>query len=414
MSTAKGGYYYRDHLPILGEKAFIKMDTKKTNTSTTKSDQNCETKTADVKPAMSKQKSKNRLEVGDIKSRTSSDSDNPDVIVTNSDKKELIKRKSKQKLFKTSSSQLFLKSGGVDLNPAFHALRQQFKVDDYVNIDLDFEIVQSLQVGHGGWSEAMFECLGKTGRITRIDSDHDIEVVYPSGNKWTFNPAVLTRVSVEGDESAAKLNDQFYGLNVNGLQKMGSRSNLTNGDESEEIQFSANDSVQICGDLELVKMLQRGHGEWTSDMEPVLGKYGVVRQVFADGDLKIEINGTCWTFNPTLVRRAQRESKLPTITTTKMDSMDEESSDTVRSPSLSPNGQLLKAAASGDYEQCESLMLSECTCLNALHSGHAPLHAACQNGHLNIIELMYKHNVDLEIEVRMKIHFQLGNLESVV
>lgn len=35
----------------------------------------------------------------------------------------------------------------------------EFKFNDNVNIDLDFEIVQSLQVGHGGWCEAMFEVL---------------------------------------------------------------------------------------------------------------------------------------------------------------------------------------------------------------------------------------------------------------
>jgi len=33
----------------------------------------------------------------------------------------------------------------------------KLKLNDKVNIDLDFEIVQSLQVGHGGWCEAMFE-----------------------------------------------------------------------------------------------------------------------------------------------------------------------------------------------------------------------------------------------------------------
>jgi hypothetical protein len=27
---------------------------------------------------------------------------------------------------------------------------------------LDFEIVQSLQIGHGGWSDSMFECLGSS------------------------------------------------------------------------------------------------------------------------------------------------------------------------------------------------------------------------------------------------------------
>ena len=57
------------------------------------------------------------------------------------------------------------------------------KISDRVNIDLDFEIVQSLQVGHGGWCDAMFECLGTTGIVSGIDADNDIEVTYPSGNK---------------------------------------------------------------------------------------------------------------------------------------------------------------------------------------------------------------------------------------
>ena len=32
-----------------------------------------------------------------------------------------------------------------------------FDVHDHVNIDLELEIVQSLQHGHGGWTEGMFE-----------------------------------------------------------------------------------------------------------------------------------------------------------------------------------------------------------------------------------------------------------------
>ena len=33
----------------------------------------------------------------------------------------------------------------------------EFQLNDQVNIDLDLEIVQSLQHGHGGWTEGMFE-----------------------------------------------------------------------------------------------------------------------------------------------------------------------------------------------------------------------------------------------------------------
>lgn len=60
---------------------------------------------------------------------------------------------------------------------------------------MELEIVQSLQHGHGGWTDGMFECLGTTGTVVGIDEDHDIVVSYPSANRWTFNPAVLTKVS---------------------------------------------------------------------------------------------------------------------------------------------------------------------------------------------------------------------------
>ena len=34
-------------------------------------------------------------------------------------------------------------------------------------------------------------------------------------------------------------------------------------------QFSVGDLVQICADLERIKILQRGHGEWAEAMVPV-------------------------------------------------------------------------------------------------------------------------------------------------
>ena len=52
-----------------------------------------------------------------------------------------------------------------------------------MNVDLDLEIVQSLQHGHGGWTDGMFECLGTTGQVVGIDEDHDIVVAHPSGNR---------------------------------------------------------------------------------------------------------------------------------------------------------------------------------------------------------------------------------------
>lgn len=61
------------------------------------------------------------------------------------------------------------------------------QIGDLVNIDLDLEIVQSLQHGHGGWTDGMFETLTTTGTVCGIDEDHDIVVQYPSGNRLVIS-----------------------------------------------------------------------------------------------------------------------------------------------------------------------------------------------------------------------------------
>jgi hypothetical protein len=176
-------------------------------------------------------------------------------------------------------------------------------LNDRVNIDLDFEIVQTLQVGHGGWCEAMFECLGTTGVVTSIDADGDIEVIYPSGNKWTFNPAVLTLANKPVTQTEAantsdliKLDQEIevapsssntrvrnnVPLNV-GLASMQNSDLMRSLDsqlvdfslsnENQKIQFELNDLVEITSDIERAKMLQHGHGEWADAMIPVILRY---------------------------------------------------------------------------------------------------------------------------------------------
>lgn len=140
-----------------------------------------------------------------------------------------------------------------------------FQIGDLVNVDLDLEIVQSLQHGHGGWTEGMFECLGTTGTVVGIDEDHDIVVLYPSNNKWTFNPAVLTRVGSNSNSMASHSNPN---LNVaTGISSItnGMISNATSSvaptpgpSSANTIQFSVGDLVQICSDLERIKILQKG------------------------------------------------------------------------------------------------------------------------------------------------------------
>lgn len=261
---------------------------------------------------------------------------------------------------------------------------QAFTSGDFVTINLELDVVQGLQNGHGGWTDNMLECLSTTGTVVAVDEDHDVLVSYASGNRWTFNPNVLTKVGgsthalsrhnvdnvnlaltaagglvslgsagngtnlnlLESSEtimatttasSLDTLPNNAAHLNANGMLETGvtpqstglassfrsplSNSSVTAGGSlmgtsgptasssgigigsGHSNYFAIGDLVQICSDLERIKQLQKGHGEWAEAMRPTLGKLGRVQQVYHDNDLKIEVCGTSWTYNPSVVTR---------------------------------------------------------------------------------------------------------------
>ncbi|MXQ79714.1 hypothetical protein E5288_WYG006987 [Bos mutus] len=205
------------------------------------------------------------------------------------------------------------------------------QIGDLVNIDLDLEIVQSLQHGHGGWTDGMFETLTTTGTVCGIDEDHDIVVQYPSGNRWTFNPAVLTKANIVRSGDAAQ------------------------GAEGGTSQFQVGDLVQVCYDLERIKLLQRGHGEWAEAMLPTLGKVGRVQQIYSDSDLKVEVCGTSWTYNPAAVSKvASAGSAISNASGERLSQLLKKLFETQESGDL--NEELVKAAANGDVAKVEDLL----------------------------------------------------------
>lgn len=252
-----------------------------------------------------------------------------------------------------------IQSGGINLNPDLLDTISVLRIKDKVNIDLDFEIVQSLQVGHGGWTDEMFECLGNTGVITAVDGDKDFEVTYPSGKKWTFNPAVLTLAEPGGtgvatetavgqsevssradDDEQAQVSlsissvdlDSTRKQSLNNINDVATHTSESNGKQAPDTHiinqnrslagqtksllievcnnnlnipkfqlasnflstscenimttvtstislestskkdnnsFVVNELVEICSDIERMRILQKGHGEWTEAMRPV-------------------------------------------------------------------------------------------------------------------------------------------------
>ncbi|XP_001353017.1 E3 ubiquitin-protein ligase mind-bomb [Drosophila pseudoobscura] len=261
-----------------------------------------------------------------------------------------------------------------------------FQIGDKVTVDLDLEIVQSLQHGHGGWTDGMFECLSNAGMVVGIDEDHDIVVAYNSGNRWTFNPAVLTKVS---------------------------------SPTTAPPEFQVGDIVKICSDVESIKILQRGHGEWADAMQLTLGKIGRVQQVYHDNDLKVEVGNTSWTYNPLAVCKVASSTAdgncAPVIPS------GERLSAILKKlfePNISGDAteEFVKAAANGFAARCEEYLAGAAAGqqpstssaspsaagpdvnVNGVFAGHTALQAASQNGHTEVIQVLLRHAVDVEIE----------------
>lgn len=90
----------------------------------------------------------------------------------------------------------------------------------------------------------------------------DIRVQFEgSRHRWTFNPAALIKIAT----------------------------------------YNVHDVVRVIEDANRVKDLQHSHGEWIESMHGILGKVGKVVKVYADGDLRVSVEGATWTLNPLCV-----------------------------------------------------------------------------------------------------------------
>ncbi|KAG1650956.1 E3 ubiquitin-protein ligase mind-bomb [Nymphon striatum] len=340
---------------------------------------------------------------------------------------------------------------------------------DQVNVDLDLEIVQSLQHGHGGWTEGMFECLGTTGSIVGIDEDHDIVVSYPSHlinsihlaiEQFEINPGFvklmaskitpLPMSSILRNKNHTMLQywhslkeigffwiqtycnrfmTMFPVLPGNSISSSGASASATSGTDrpggSAQPMFAVGDLVQIFLSLVLQNTFlnykyrvlpfrpsiglfylyvhykgyglpqlfyvtimfstmvksafvifcnvlpvffqslnnpyfilytyQRGHGEWAEAMTPTLGKIGRIQQIYHDNDLKVEVCGTSWTYNPVAVTKVASDGSIPGASNgERLSALLKKLFETHVSGDI--NEELVKAAANGDSLKCEEIL----------------------------------------------------------
>lgn len=248
-----------------------------------------------------------------------------------------------------------------------------FKIGDHVKVDLEIDVVKTLQEGHGGWSDGMAESVSAVGTIVGIDVDHDVVVQYSSQNRWTLNPVILKKVST--GEAPPRLSLVL----------------------PDPFKYGEGDFVKISSDPGRMQELQAGHGEWVEQMKQTVGKVGRVAEVFADGDLKVAINDIEWTLNPRNVSRVEGDGQPLTPGTSEgvsllLRHMFE------KHEASNPVEDLVKGASNGDMVRVEKLLGGGACSVDNQFNGRTALQAAAQNGHVDVVRTLLHYNADLEEE----------------
>ncbi|XP_071451950.1 E3 ubiquitin-protein ligase MIB2 [Hetaerina americana] len=253
---------------------------------------------------------------------------------------------------------------GMSGSPAHHPT---FSVGDKVNVLMSVEMLKQMQEGHGGWNPRMAEYIGKFGTVHRVTERGDIRVQYEGcNNRWTFHPAALTKVN----------------------------------------SFAIGDVVRVIAEADKVKELQKNHGEWIDVMRSALGMIGKVIKVYADGDLRVSVDGKTWTFNPLCVRlvpgsatevnntmathpegRLERPNPLASLLSNLLEQQ-------LESTSID---KLVREAAQGHLAIVRDLLHKFPDKLDQKSSGKTCLQVACHQGHVDLVRLLLSAGAVLEV-----------------
>uniref|UniRef100_A0A7N6FKL3 E3 ubiquitin-protein ligase MIB2 n=1 Tax=Anabas testudineus TaxID=64144 RepID=A0A7N6FKL3_ANATE len=236
-----------------------------------------------------------------------------------------------------------------------------FQQGDKVKCLLEVDILRQMQEGHGGWNPKMAEYICRIGTVHRITDRGDVRVQYSNNIRWTFHPGALTKVNT----------------------------------------FGVGELVRVLEDMESVKRLQAGHGEWTDSM--VLGQVGKVLKVYADGDLRVAFGGQTWTFNPACLSAQPVEVDANLMTAENPN----ESGSTVisvlekllsQSTDQDNPSRLVIEAAHGSANKVRELVQKYPDKVDIKNQGKTALQVAAHQGHIEVVKALLQANSSIEVK----------------
>uniref|UniRef100_A0A6Q2XI74 E3 ubiquitin-protein ligase MIB2 n=1 Tax=Esox lucius TaxID=8010 RepID=A0A6Q2XI74_ESOLU len=236
-----------------------------------------------------------------------------------------------------------------------------FNQGDKVKCLLEVDILKQMQEGHGGWNPKMAEYICRIGTVHRITDRGDVRVQYSNNIRWTFHPGALTKVNT----------------------------------------FGVGELVRVLEEIDSVKRLQAGHGEWTDSM--ALGQVGKVLKVYADGDLRVAFGGQTWTFNPACLSPQSVEVDANLMTAENPS----ESGNTVisvlekllsQSTEQDNPSRLVIEAAHGSANKVRELVQKYPDKVDIKNQGKTALQVAAHQGHMEVVLALLQANSSIEVK----------------
>ncbi|CAH3156860.1 unnamed protein product, partial [Porites lobata] len=244
----------------------------------------------------------------------------------------------------------------------------RLRVGDRVSVCLDAEVLRAMSAGHGGWVDDMAKCIGKVGKISKIDADGDVHVSYGL-QSWVFHPQAVTKVA----------------------------------------SFQAGDKVRILSDKQLVQNLQQGHGGWNEKMTTALGKEGRILEVDSDGDAVVLVDSDLWLLNPAALedmseggeatsRRGNTSPTSPVDRATDLLRMLLLEAVTSKGGSVDPGDRLVNASSNGNLQEVREILEAHPGKIDHKRGGKTALHVACDQGRKEIVQYLLGKGADKDIK----------------
>ncbi|XP_036855491.1 E3 ubiquitin-protein ligase MIB2 isoform X2 [Manis javanica] len=186
----------------------------------------------------------------------------------------------------------------------------------------------------------------------------------------------------------------------------------------EHNSFWVGDVVRVIGDLDTVKQLQAGHGEWTDDMAPALGRIGKVVKVFRDGNLRVAVGGQLWTFSPSclVAYRPEEDANLDVAERARENKSSlSVALDKLRAQKSAPEctGRLVVEVALGSVARALDLLRRHPEQVDTKNQGRTALQVAAYLGQVELVQLLLRARAGADLpdeEGNTALHYAaLGN-----